>query len=78
MLIKYWRLILLAVMLCMMSFPSAFATGKDRRHKICVDTCKARHNRAKDACHNMRGHDRKQCKRLADDAYHTCKDLCPR
>jgi hypothetical protein len=78
MLIKYLRPVLLIVMLLTMSIPSAFAAGKDRRHKRCVENCKFTHKRAKDACHNMRKGERKQCKKLADDVFRTCKDGCPR
>jgi hypothetical protein len=78
MLIKYSRHILLALMLIVMSVSSAYAAGKDHRHKRCVNDCKAAHNRAKDACRHDRRGDRRQCMREADDAFRSCKDGCPR
>lgn len=78
MLMKYARPVLLILMLFALSVTSAFAAGKDRRHKRCVENCKFTHKRAKDACHNLPKYERKQCKRLADDAFRLCKDGCPR
>lgn len=79
MIMKFSRLIVLALMLVTMAAPTALARKKrSPEHKKCVSDCAATYKKAKADCKGKKGADRTSCMKDAKSDLTKCKGGCPK